>query len=412
MSGRRRWIVGILALLAIGGAILFALRRGADAQYLTATAEPRDIRDVVEATGTINAVRTIQVGSQVSGTIAKLYVDFNSTVHAGEVIAKIDPALFQGALDQAQANLHLAQSQLKKDQAVLAYTKVNYGRDQTLAGQNSIALDTVDNAKSAYEQAQAQVGLDQAAIRQNEAAVAIAKTNLAYTTIRSPVDGVVVARSVDVGQTVAASFQAPTIFTIAQDPTKMQVYVNTDESEIGRIHLGRHVTFKVDAYPKETFEGTVREIRMNATTIQNVVTYNTIIDFSNGDQKLFPSMTAYVTIPVASVENVLSIPNTALRFEPPLTPGEIQRLYARHRVFPLIDSTLSDPLARKPGTDEVIVWKLAAKNDLEPVRIVLGITDHAYTQVLKVSAGSLVPGDAVVTAYVAPKATATPAAPR
>ena len=378
-------------LLGVAGLIVF--RGGSGTQYLTATVEQGDISDAVEVTGPINAVRTVQVGSQVSGTIAKLYVDFNSRVRQGDLIASIDPALFQGALDQAMANLNAAGAQLEKDQASLADARSTYERDAALARQNAIAPAAVDNAKSVYDQDKAQIAVDGAAIRQNQAAVAIAKTNLAYTTIRSPVDGIVVARNVDVGQTVASSFQAPTIFTIAQDLTKMQVYANTDESDVGRIKVGRRVTFKVDAFPREMFEGVVSQIRMNATTVQNVVTYNTIIDFANPEMKLLPSMTAFVTIPVASVSHVMKVPNTALRFRPAWSADRIRAEYARAG----IDS------GPRESPAAAIVWKVESGDKLRPVRISTGITDHAYTQVLSVQGGDLRPGDAVATAAVEPR---------
>ena len=379
-------IAGVaVAAVAILAAVL-AFRGQDTPQYLTATVEQGDIQDVVEETGTVNAVRTVQVGAQVSGTIARLYVDFNSRVHRGDLIASIDPALFQGALDQAIANLHSTQAQLEKDQANLVDARLNYQRDASLAGQGAVAPMTVDNAKSLYDQAKAQIAVDDAAIRQIQAAVAVAKANLDYTTIRSPVDGVVVARSVDVGQTVASSFQAPTIFTIAEDPTKMQVHANTDESDVGRMQAGRPATFKVDAFPGKVFAGTVSQIRMNATTIQNVVTYNTVIDFANPDMKLLPGMTATVTIPVASVSHVMKVPNSALRFHPPA--DQMARALAKAGI--------------DPASAAAMVWKLDAGGELKPVKISIGITDHAYTQVKSALNGQLRPGDIVATS-VAPR---------
>ena len=386
-------IAGAAAAIIIA-AIVSRFYSGETVRYLAASVEQGDIRDVVEATGTINAVRTVQVGSQVSGTIAKLYVDFNSRVHQGDLIATIDPALFEGALNQAVANLHSVQALLEKDQANLLDARLNYERDAALVRQNAIAPTIVDNAKSLYDQAKAQIAVDEATIRQNEAAVAVAKTNLDYTTIRSPVDGVVVARSVDVGQTVASSFQAPTIITIAQDPTRMQVSANTDESDVGRIKVGRHVTFKVDAFPNEMFEGVVSQIRLNATTVQNVVTYSTIIDFANPDLKLLPSMTAFVTIPVASISNVMKVPNAALRFRPPLSADEILAQYAKYGIN--VDQAAR---ARKgPAVGTAIVWKVESRNDIRPVKIQTGITDHAFTQLLSVENRELKPGDALATA--------------
>jgi len=278
--------------------------------------------------------------------------------------------------------------------------RLNYQRDTALAGQNAIAPMTVDNAKSLYDQAKAQIAVDSAAIRQIQATVAVARTNLDYTTIRSPVDGIVIARSVDVGQTVASSFQAPTIFTIAQDLTQMQVHANTDESDVGRIKAGSHVTFKVDAFPNEVFHGTVSQIRMNATTVQNVVTYNTVIDFANPDMKLLPSMTAYVSIPVASVSNVMKVPNSALRFRPPLSADQTGALFAKYGIDADQAPQHEAAAAQRQKTlasGSAILWKLERGQAIRPVKIVTGITDHAYTQVLAVQNGELRPGDVVAT---------------
>lgn len=257
---------------------------------------------------------------------------------------------------------------------------------------------------------------------QKEAAVTVAQTNLNYTVIRSPIDGTVVARNVDVGQTVAASLQAPTVFTIAQDLTKMLVYAKTDESDVGNIKVGKPVTFKVDAFPKETFHGVVSQVRMNATTVQNVVTYDTIVEFANPELKLFPGMTAYVTIPVATVQNVLKLPNTALRYKPPMSSEEILALYRQYGIEPGVRKTASDEAAaaepgaqsggagqnqpRTPRTDSAVVWKLHADNSMEPVKISLGITDHSYTEVTGVLKGELKEGDELIIRSVAPKSSA------
>jgi HlyD family secretion protein len=419
---KRAWVgigagLGVIAFLVILGA-----RGGAKAQYFTATIERGDIKDAVDLTATVNAVKTVQVGSQISGTIAKLYVDFNSRVHTGEVVAQIDPALFKGALDQAtaaldaaRANVTAAQANLDQAKARLVQAKDDYDRNGPLAEKDYVTQQALVLSKSNYEVAKSAVGAAnasvvqaQAQVTQATAAVGVAKTNLDYCVIHSPIDGVVVARNVDVGQTVAASLQAPTIFTIAQDLTKMQLYAKTDESDVGRVRLHQPVTFKVDAFPKETFTGTVSEIRMNATTVQNVVTYDAIIDFDNPELKLFPGMTAYVSVPVASVKNVLMVPNSALRFHPSMTPGELKVLYAKYGIHE--DSTTppagDTPPKRAGGTDsrprisdaeQGVIWKRHADNSLEPVRIALGITDHAHTQALAILGGSLNVGDEIIT---------------
>src|SRR5271165_5686670 len=322
MKTRGRWLIIAGIVVVAGLFVAFGLNRNTQAQHFTAKVERGEIDDVVEATGTINAVITVQVGSQVSGTIAKLNADFNSRVHKGDVVALIDPALFKGALLQAtadlknsQANLEAARANLEKAKATLVQTKADYDRTVGLAKDGVMSKQQLDLAKSNYEAASASVDAAAANITQAEAqislkaaALTVAQTNLNYTVIRSPIDGTVVARNVDVGQTVAASLQAPTIFTIAQDLTKMLVYTKTDESDVGNIKLGEAVTFKVDAFPKDTFHGVVSQVRMNATTVQSVVTYDTIIEFANPQLKLFPGMTAYVTIPVDTVQNALKLP--------------------------------------------------------------------------------------------------------
>ncbi|HWO38894.1 MAG TPA: efflux RND transporter periplasmic adaptor subunit, partial [Candidatus Acidoferrum sp.] len=334
MTKKVKWLIlaGVLAVVAIFAA--FSFNSKSQDQNFTAKVERGDIHDVVDATGTINAVITVQVGSQVSGVISRLNVDFNSRVHKGDIVALIDPALFEGAvlqasadLDSAKANLGAARANLEKANASQVQTKADFERANQLTSQNIISKQQLDLAKANYDSMSASVGaavatVAQAAAQMNQkaAALKVAETNLNYTVIRSPIDGTVVARNVDVGQTVAASLQAPTIFTIAQDLSKMLVYTKTDESDVGNIKPGKQVIFKVDAFPKENFHGTVSQVRMNPTTVQNVVTYDTMIEFENPELKLFPGMTAYVTIPVATVQNVLKLPNTALRYKPPMTP--------------------------------------------------------------------------------------------
>src|SRR6516162_4146724 len=342
----RRWL-GIGALvIALALVVVGLVNRRPRTEYVTAAVERGEIRDVVEATGSVNAVTTVQVGSQVSGTISTLNADFNSHVQRGEVIALIEPALFRGTLQQAvadsenaQANLIASRANLEKARAALAQATADYDRTAELARDNLVAQQQLEISKATHDGAVASVGAAEANVAQaraqlsqKTAAVAVARTNLGYTVIRSPIDGVVVARNVDVGQTVAASLQAPTIFTIAQDLSKMQVYTKVDESDVGRIHVGRPVTFKVDAFPKQVFTGNVSQIRMNPTVVQNVVTYDAVIEFANPDMKLFPGMTAYVTIPVASADSVMKIPNAALHYRPALPPEEIRALYKQRGI--------------------------------------------------------------------------------
>jgi len=433
MKTRGRWLIIAGIVVVAGLFVAFGLNRNTQAQHFTAKVERGEIDDVVEATGTINAVITVQVGSQVSGTIAKLNADFNSRVHKGDVVALIDPALFKGAhlqavadLENAKANLVAAKANLEKAKAGSVQTKADYDRAVRLTKDGVMSQQQLDLAKSNYDSANASVGAAvanvtqaEAQISQKDAAVAVAQTNLDYTVIRSPIDGTVVARNVDVGQTVAASLQAPTIFTIAQDLTKMWVYAKTDESDVGNIKIGKPVTFKVDAFPKDTFRGAVSQVRMNATTVQSVVTYDTIIEFANPQLKLFPGMTAYVTIPVDTVQNALKLPNTALRYKPPMTAEEILAIYKQYGIEVAGDKQAADApatpgsgtqpsastqnLPRAPKTDTAIVWKLGLDNKMEPVKVSIGITDHAFTEITGVLKGELKQGDDLIIRSVVSK---------
>ncbi len=433
MKIKLRWLIITAVILLVAVGIYFLTNGNTQAQHFTAKVERGQINDVVEATGTINSVITVQVGSQVSGTIAKLNADFNSRVHKGDIIALIDPALFKGALLQAaadlensKANLESARANLEKAKAALVQTKADYDRAVGLAKDGVMSKQQLDLAKSNYDAAKASVSGADANITQavaqvslKKAAVAVAQINLDYTVIRSPINGTVVARNVDVGQTVAASLQAPTIFTIAQDLTKMWVYAKTDESDVDNIKVGKAVTFKVDALPKQTFHGVVSQVRMNPTSVQSVVTYDSIIEFANPELKLFPGMTAYVTIPVATVQSVLKVPNTALRYKPPMTTEEILSLYKQYGIDEGegkqtasasssggADKGSIQNSARPPKADSAVVWKLHADKSMEPVKISLGITDHAFTEVSAILKGDLKEGDDVIIRSVLPNSTA------
>jgi HlyD family secretion protein len=439
---RNRLVLILLLVLAAGIFTAFQMRGKGPVQYYTAGVESGEIKQVVEATGTINAVITVQVGSQVSGAISKLYVDFNSHVKKGQIVAQIDPALFQGALLQAKADLENAKANLAvsvantvKSKASAVQTKADYDRNLGLSQQGVVSPQVLDLAKANFDSAAAQVSAAQASeaqaraqVQQKQAAVSVAQTNLDYTTIHAPIDGTVVARNVDVGQTVAASLQAPTLFTIAQDLTKMQVYAKTDESDVGQIRKGQKVSFKVDAYPRDTFTGTVSQVRMNSTVVQNVVTYDTIIDFNNPELKLFPGMTAYVTIPVATAANVTKVPNGALRYKPDFSADEIRSLYHKYGIpEPSGDRPQNAKAQATPGGrsgegsakyDTQVVWKLLPDKSLEPVRIKTGITDHTFTEMIQSLNGELKAGDDLVTGVAQSRAssgaprTGGPSAPR
>jgi HlyD family secretion protein len=369
-----------------------------------------------------------------------MYVDFNTHVKKGQLIAEIDPALFQGALAQAKADLENAKANLSvavantaKAKANAVQTKADYERGLGLAQQGVISPQALDLARANADGAEAQVAAAlaqeqqaRAQVLQKQATVQVAQTNLDYTMIHAPIDGTVVARNVDVGQTVAASLQAPTLFTIAQDLTKMQVYAKTDESDVGQIRAGQKVVFKVDAYPRDTFSGTVSQVRMNSTVVQNVVTYDTIVDFDNPDLKLFPGMTAYVTIPVATASNVVKVPNGALRYKPDLPADEVRALYQKYGIQENVAAggqkteggapaqqakgagtgrESSGSPKRGPASGELqgargeapVVWKLLPDKTLEPVKIKTGITDHTFTELVQEIAGNLKDGDELVT---------------
>ena len=360
-------------------------------QYFTAKVENGDISQVVQATGTINPVNTVPVGSVVSGNVVAINVDFNSKVKKDDILAQIDPTPFQNALAQAQADYQNAvanvanlEAQIQTGQANVATMKANIAkahattidmgtqlkRIKVLAEQGVLSAQQNDDAQANYDsavaaenatvaqekQAEAQLAAtvaqrDQAKaqVLMKKAAVSSARLQLDYCTIRAPIDGTVINRTVNVGQPVAASLQAPNLFSIGQDLTHMLVYTNTDEADVGRIRVGAQATFRVDTFPRETFYGHVAQVRMNATTIQNVVTYNTTIAFDNLDLRLFPGMTAYTTIPVAWANNVVKIPNGALRFKPDLTDSERTTLYAKYGITDNARGTTAGGIAASGG---------------------------------------------------------------
>jgi HlyD family secretion protein len=328
----KRALIGLLIVAAVGAGVgaYYIKRGGPEVQIQTSPITRGDIIDTVGATGTLQAVTTVQVGSQVSGNISWLGADFNSIVKKGQTIARLDPSLFQAQVEQskanlaqARANLAKAQSDLERMRVQLTDTQQKYTRAKELAARSLLPQSDLDSAKIAVDSAQASLAAQQATVNQATASVAQAQAavnqnqvNLDHTTITAPIDGIVTQRSVDVGQTVAASMQAPTLFVLAADLTKMQVNANIDEADVGRIRPGQHVTFRVDAYPTETFEGTVSQIRLQPVVVQNVTTYGTVIDVPNDQLKLKPGMTANVKVEISKRTDVLRMPNAALRFRP------------------------------------------------------------------------------------------------
>jgi HlyD family secretion protein len=378
---RAAWLaLGALGLGAAAAAGSCADARDEDGAYLTETVDRGEIAATVLATGIVEPVTTVQVGTYVSGPIREIHVDFNSPVREGQLVAKIDPAPFEVRVRQADANLANARARLEKARADLRLKRLTLDRNHELRGRDLISQDELDTAESNHAQAAAQVSLEEAGVKQADAALEEARINLAYTDIRSPVDGVVVSRSVDVGQTVAASFQTPTLFQIAQDLTKMQVRANVSESDIGAVHEGQAATFGVDAYPGRIFEGRVVQVRNAPITVQNVVTYDSVIAVENRDLALKPGMTATVTIVNDRRDDALRVPLRALRFRPE-SDG---------------DGAPSAQAAR-PGAGTVFV--VDGGGELRAVEVETGLRNDRYAEVLS---GGLEPGDALAVAFRKP----------
>jgi HlyD family secretion protein len=350
---RTTLVLGVLAVIAIVfGAWRLLDRQGIETKYRLSPAKIGDVTQAVSANGTLNPVVLVNVGTQVSGTVKKLHVDFNDRVKAGQILLELDPALLMAQVRQDEANLNNAKASLELAEA-------NEVRARTLWQQDSIAKQEVDTAVQVHKSARAQV--DQAT-----AQLAKDRTNLGYTVIRSPVAGVVVNRAVDLGQTVAASFQTPTLFLIAQDLRKMQIDSSFAEADIGNIKVGQPVQFTVDAFPEQAFSATVRQVRLNPTTQQNVVTYDVVVAVDNPDQILMPGMTAYVSVVVAQHKNVLLVSNAALRFKPVEAAQEIVR---------------AKPAEEKSQGTSGTVFLLEQKR-LRAIPVRLGISDGKFTEVL------------------------------
>ena len=308
-------IVICAAVLGIAAWMLFK-NESDEPKFKTEKIMRGHIIETVTASGTVNPVTTVLVGTQVSGTVKNIYADFNSPVKKGQLIAQIDPAAFEAQEEQARANLLSARANLEKSEAMILDAKRIMERNRKLFAENFISKNDLDTSETNYETAKAQVSASKAQVAQAEATLKIAETNLRYTRILSPVEGIVVSRNVDVGQTVAASFQTPTLFTIAQDLTKMQIDTNVDEADIGKVSAGQDVEFNVDAYPDITFKGKVSQVRNAPITIQNVVTYDVVIKVDNPELQLKPGMTANVSIVLSIKKDILKISNAALRFSP------------------------------------------------------------------------------------------------
>ena len=414
---KKFWLIAFIIIIIIAGTGYYFVKNDNDdkIEYRTEKVSRGDIQVAVTATGTLNAVTTVQVGSQVSGTIAKINVDFNDKVRKGQVVALIDPTFLEASVRDAEASLQRAVAQYSE-------SKRSYERAKTLLDKNLASQSDYDAALSQYES-------NDATRKQAEAQLERAKINLRYATIKSPIDGVVISRAIDAGQTVAASFSAPTLFTIANDLTKMQVQASVDEADIGKVQTGQEVTFTVDAYPEQTFRGKVRQVRLSPVIEQNVVNYTVIIDVPNDDLKLMPGMTATVTILVNKKEAVLKVPTLALRFNPPQdqietgtdstqrSSGNDSASSERRRAFreqfmsggPMAGQNFGggfNPEAfrqRMASRSFSRLWIVNERKKLEPVFIRTGISDGTFTEIVR---GRIKEGDEIVVGTNGQKQTA------
>ncbi len=462
-GGKYIWLV-LIILVSIGGfgAYKFFTVKADKPTYLFGNVDKGNIVLQVAASGTLAAVTTVQVGTQVSGTVDQLYADFNSEVKKGQLLAKLDPELFKTQVEQAEANVRTSEATLHDDAASIASTKANLEkakvdlldktrklkRQKELFDASLISRDDMDTAQAAYdasaaaevateaqlESAQARYKADQARLLQAQASLQSAKVNLEHTVITSPISGTIISRSVDRGQTVAASFSSPTLFTIGEDLTKMQVNTNIDEADVGRIKNGMEATFTVDAYTGETFHGTISQVRLASTTVQNVVTYNALIDVPNEQLKLKPGMTANVKILIEKVDDALKIPNSALRFQPNLPEAEMAEAFKKAGdekfwdFYKMIAARQSSAAPsggggaaftggggmggnrgggqgngprRDPGMAanrsnrgrRVPLWLMAEDKTLRPVVVRLGLTDGINTQIVD---GNLKAGQKII----------------
>jgi len=358
-------------------------------RYQTSAIDHGSLDAKVTASGAVSAIVTVQVGSQVSGRIQAWYADFSSKVKKGQLIAKIEPSLFKAAVEQGQANYTAAKAGYDKAIANRLLAERNYARSLALFEEALASRGDLDAAEAAAGAARADVGGADAVMLQARAALDQAMLNLSYTDIVSPIEGIVISRNIDVGQTVAASFQAPTLFTIAQDLTKMQVDTNVAEGDVGNIREGMEATFTVDAFPTRTFHGVVRQVRDNATTLQNVVTYDAVIDVDNGDLALRPTMTANVTFVYASRKEAVRIPNAALRFKP--DPATVAAMTAPDAAPP--------PSRDGLAADQRVLWTLRTGHAGGHV-VRIGISDGMTTELVD---GEVRPGDLAITEAIPAK---------
>lgn len=359
----KKIILSIIVILLISLPFILA-KNGDKPDYITIPLERRTITQIVEATGTIEPVNTVDIGSQVSGMINEIYVDYNSEVTKGQLLAQIDTSLFEAQLNQSKANIDNAKATLMKNNALLEYDTKTYNRYKNLYARNLISKNDLDAAESSYKTDLAQVAAAKASILQAEANYNTAAANMRYTKIISPVDGIVISKEVEVGQTVAASFQTPTLFTVAEDLTKMRIETSVSEADIGKVKEGQEVEYTLDGYPDSIFTGVVTQVRLSPTTESNVVTYTVIIEVENEEGKLMPGMTANVSIITNKKENILTVPNQALKF------------------------TTAD---NKQKYEQKGIW-IKQKNKPVRIEIETGVSDDSFTEIIsdKINDGDIV----------------------
>lgn len=357
------WIlVAIVVVLAVVAFLLSGNKKKEQVQFNTAEVAPANIVNTVTATGTIEPVTSVTVGTQVSGIVSKLYVDYNSVVKKGQVIAELDKSNLVSELNSAKASLEQAKASLSSAESSLSYQVANFRRNKALYQKGLISGNDYESARLSYQTAMVSVSSARDQVSAAREQVKKAQTNLGYATITSPIDGIVLSKSVEEGQTVAASFSTPTLFTIAKDLTNMQVVADVDEADIGDVKVGERVTFTVDAYPDNTFSGTVKQVRQEATTTNNVVTYSVVISAPNADLKLKPGLTATVTIYTQENKGVLSVPSKALRFTPE-------------------KETVGGMKIKDIANAKNKVWTIEG-NTVVAHRVNIGMTDGSHTQIL------------------------------
>ncbi len=429
---KKKIIIGAVISVVVVGIVLgftvFSRTQNNNEQYKKEAVDRGDIEALVITTGSLNPVTIVEVGSQVSGRILRLYADFNSEVKKGQIIAELDQSLFLTRVQQNKANYESAKASLEKARVTLENMKRKYARAQDLFQKDLISFEEKETAETQYYTAQADVQSSEARLEQAKSQLDSSNVDLAYTVIASPIDGIVISRDVNVGQTVAASFQAPVLFKIANDLSKMQVECSVDEADIGKIKEGQKVKFTVDAFPNDDFTGKVTQVRYSPEVIQNVVTYTTIVEVDNPEMKLRPGMTATVSIVTGEAKDALRVPNAALRFNPQLSPEEMRKIYEEMRQEMMArrggiatsgrpesqrgsqreGGSSSQRRSQSPGglgpaepgsrmNQFSRIWIEDDKGKLRPIFVKPGVTDNTYTEIVW---GNLKEGQQVITGEI------------